>query len=580
MKDLLKKIQENTASVAVLGLGYVGLPLAVQAALQGYLVFGVDTKCILIKRLLSGKSHIKGVYDRQLKAAQDIEKLKIYHLGDFISPKNKLECPDIFVVTVPTPLNRYKTPNLRPMSLAAKTINIFRKKYENKLFLTIVESTVYPGLTRELILEKMRKSSKKPAYVVYSPERLDPGNEFRQEAKKVIGSENRDAIALARAFFEKLFKNVFTCDTLEEAEAVKVLENAYRFLSCLFANKVAEECQKREMDAWSILRWTKRDFGELPEYLMKIAKFVIDFKSLTFRSIISFLGLDPNHLVERCVECRFSKVLEKDKLITLDNSFSDLNIHYARVGDCFRCMTAIYIANMLSYLKFDHINESRVLEGISTKPYGLGVCYPGPGVGGHCIPIDPMYLLWRAEQLKLEWPTLQQCFEYNSKILPRYIVNLVNSSITKYGLNAKECFFIILGVSYKKNVPDIRSTPSYKIILELVRELRSPKKIYYFDPVFDEYSAKILGPKSFTIIESNIKISGLSEAAFRGLVNSDINSCILILCDHDDFNKSNGAYDWLSNSNSNSCVTIDLVGAFERNKLSSPKKLFIWGGNG
>ena len=360
--------------LGVIGLGYVGLPLAVESCNSGLKVFGYDNNSSKVESLKKGTSPIEDISDVSLQDA--LEKGLIVSN----SPKELIDCEHI-VISVPTPLTDYQ-PDLSYVKAAARTIaeNISKEQ------VIILESTTYPGTTIEVLIPEIESISKlkagKDFYVGYSPERIDPGNKtwnFKNTPKIVSGIDETSASKI-KTFYEKIIDEVVLVSGTKEAEMVKLLENTYRHVNIAFINELAILCNMLEIDIWE------------------------------------------------------------------------------------------------------------VIEAAKTKPFGFESFRPGPGVGGHCIPIDPNYLSFKTRQIGKPVRFVELAQEINNT-MPTYIVSRILEMMNSLQKPMKNSNILILGVAYKKDISDIRESPSIKIIENLHSK---GVNVSYYDPFVD--SLKLNAP--------------------------------------------------------------------------------------
>lgn len=361
-KILKSRIESKKAKICVVGLGYVGLPLAVNFAKKGFLVYGYDKSLSRIKRLKTGKQYIVDVDPEQT--------LKLIKEDKFLpgSWPEIIRQADVIIICVPTPLRKVKTPDVSFVKQAAKTI----KKYLRAGQLIILESTSYPATTREVVLPELKKSrlkEEKDFFLCFSPERVNPGDKKYPITKipKVIGGLSPQSTTLAKSLYSKIIKKVHPVSSPEVAETSKLLENTYRLVNIALVSEFTMVAEKLGIDIWE------------------------------------------------------------------------------------------------------------VIEAAKTKPFGFMPFYPGPGIGGHCIPCDPRFLSWKAKKMGFKTKMVDLA-SYMNHFMPQYVVerleHLVETDIAK----AK---FLILGVTYKKDVKDLRESPA----LEIIEKLQGKgAKVSYFDP--------------------------------------------------------------------------------------------------
>jgi UDP-N-acetyl-D-glucosamine dehydrogenase len=370
MTNLKKKILEKTACVGVIGLGYVGLPLVKAAFGQHFRVIGFDVDQQKIDKLNKGKSYIKHIPEGFIQQLAQSD--RFLPTNDF----SKIKDVDIVLICVPTPLTRYRDPD---MSYVVKTTQAIAP-YLRKDQLIILESTTYPGTSEEVIkpvLEATGLKSGVDFYLSYSPEREDPGNPNFDTASipKVVGADGAVALDLANTFYQQLTIATVPVSSLATAEAVKLTENIFRCINIALVNELKIVFTAMGIDIWE------------------------------------------------------------------------------------------------------------VIEAAKTKPFGYMPFYPGPGLGGHCIPIDPFYLTWKAREYGLNTRFIELAGEINTS-MPTYVVSRLAEALDQKfskGLNGAK--ILIVGMAYKKNVDDIRESPAFVIIEHLQNR---GAKVSYYDPYVPE----------------------------------------------------------------------------------------------
>ena len=373
--------------ICVVGLGYVGLPLAIAFQSKGFDVFGYDTHEDKVKDLCKGK------YPFLVDTLCVPTPLKVT-----TNPEDCLPSSDFVIICVPTPLQEDNTPNLSYIQSATRTIKNYLKKGQT----IILESTTYPGTTEEVIkpiLEETGLKAGEDFCLAYSPERIDPGNKKYpiEKIPKVVGAINDKCARRVKELYENIIEEVMIVDDIKTAESVKIVENVFRAVNISLINELA--------------------------------------------------------------------------------------LLFEKIG----------------------VNTFDVIKAASTKPFGFMPFYPGPGVGGHCIPVDPFYLSWKAKQYGLNAEFIELAGKLSQK-MPMHVVELIEANLNK------EQKILILGVAYKKNVSDIRNTPAKSIIRKL---LENGWDVKYFDPYVKEFE----GLKS----EDNLE---------RAIEEND---CIVLITDHDYF---------------------------------------------
>lgn len=365
LKDLKQRIARKKARVAVIGLGYVGLPLAVSFAKKGLSVYGVDLDVKKVSGLNRGHSHILDVPSEEVKK---LVRAKLFHATcDYAA----LSQCDAVVICVPTPLNKKREPDLSYIIGAAGKIARYLKRGQ----LVVLESTTYPGTTDEELLPLFEKSGLKAErdfFLAFSPERVDPGNALFDTVSipKVVGGVGPVSLEAAKALYGSVMKKVVGVSSAKTAEMVKLLENSFRSVNIAFINEMAIISHRLGVDIWE------------------------------------------------------------------------------------------------------------VIEAAKTKPFGFMPFYPGPGTGGHCLPIDPLYLSWKSKSHGFEARVIELASELN-KAMPWHIVERVSEILGRDKRTLKGSSVLVLGVAYKKNVDDPRESPALDVIEHLLGE---GARVSYSDP--------------------------------------------------------------------------------------------------
>ena len=362
---LEQKLERRTARLAVIGLGYVGLPLAIECAKAGFTVYGIDVDGGKVAQLKKGRSYVGDVPAGDVaRAVRD---------GRFIPTTDfaVLRKADTVNICVPTPLNKTKDPDVSYIVAAADEVARYLKKGQ----LVILESTTYPGTTDELILPRLTARGMtvgKDFYLAFSPERVDPGNPVYQTRNipKVVGGVTPRCTKMASLLYRQTLESVIPVSSTRVAEMVKLLENTFRSVNIGLANETALLCDRLGIDVWE------------------------------------------------------------------------------------------------------------VIDAAATKPFGFMPFYPGPGLGGHCIPIDPFYLSWKAKLSGFEARFIELAGQVNGH-MPEHVVRRVVEALNRRGRAVKGSRILILGVSYKANIDDTRESPSLDLI-ELLEELGA--RVEYSDP--------------------------------------------------------------------------------------------------
>jgi len=363
---IIRRIEARAFNMGIIGLGYVGIPLALAAVRAKFAVLGFDIDTERVAQLNNGISSIKHIPSEDI--AQAVSAGQFVATADF----NKIKDVDAIIICVPTPLTRNREPDLSFVESTARSI----APHLRKGHLISLESTTYPGTTNEVlrpIFEATGLRSGKDFYLAFSPEREDPGNpQFGTTTiPKVVGGDGLDALAVADALYSKLVVKTVPVSSTATAEAVKLTENIFRSVNIALVN--------------------------------------------------------------------------------------ELKVIYAAMG----------------------IDVWEVIDAAKTKPFGFMPFYPGPGLGGHCIPIDPFYLSWKAREFEINTRFIELAGEINSG-MPRLVVEKLAAALDRYfqrGLNGSR--ILLLGLAYKKNVDDIRESPSLRLI-ELIEERGA--RVDYHDP--------------------------------------------------------------------------------------------------
>ena len=363
--SLLDKIKNRSAVIGVVGLGYVGLPLAVLQAKTGYRVIGVDEVAEKVDRVSRGENYISDVDNAELKEAVRAGRLSA--TSDFAA----LRGCDIVMICVPTPLTKNKEPDISAVVSVTKQL----AKHVHPDMLVVLESTTYPGTTEEVMLPILTGGGLKVGqdiYLAFSPERVDPGNRsFKtHNTFKLVGGVTPACLTAARTFYEQSIVKIFPVSSPRVAEMTKVFENVFRSVNIALVNELAILCDR--------------------------------------------MGL----------------------------------------------------------------NVYEVIDAAATKNFGFMPFYPGPGVGGHCIPLDPYYLAWKSKEYDVHARFIELAGEINEG-MPYYVLAKIQRLLNQHGhcLNGSEV--LVLGVTYKADVADWRETPAIKVMELLQRE---KAKLVYADP--------------------------------------------------------------------------------------------------
>ncbi len=437
--QLLSKIYDHSATVAIIGLGYVGLPLAVAFAESGFPVVGIDVDPAKVDAINQGRSYISDIPSDRLAQVTVNPALAINHspIHQFTinhSPPSRLTATtdysllahcDVAIICVPTPLNKTRDPDVRFLIAAGESV----AQHIHPGMLVVLESTTYPGTTEELLLpmleegirgsegqkdggsEEQRAEVGADFFLAFSPERIDPGRTdwTVENTPKVVGGMTPACLEVATALYQQAVDRVVPVSSPAAAEMTKLLENTFRAVNIALVNEVAIMCDKLGIDVWE------------------------------------------------------------------------------------------------------------VVDAAATKPYGFMKFTPGPGVGGHCIPLDPHYLSWKLKTLNYNARFIQLAGEINSD-MPRYWVEKVVDALNQAGKPLKGSNVLVLGVAYKKDVDDVRESPALDII-ELLRQKGAD--VRYHDPYVAEFAHNGHGLRS----EPDLA---------QALAAAD---CVIVVTDH-------SVYDW------------------------------------
>jgi len=374
MKNLIDKINNKSAKVGVVGLGYVGLPLALEKAKVGYHVTGFDIQNTRVDMVNSGYNYIGDIIDEEFKKAIN-DKMLIATM-DY----GKIADLDVVTICVPTPLDEHYQPDISYVESSTKEI----AKYLHRGMLVVLESTTYPGTTREVVLPILEGTGLKCGedfYLAFSPERVDPGNKIynTKNTPKVVGGITKDCTEVAASLYRIVLEGeIHSVSSPEVAEMEKILENSYRNVNIALANEMAILCDRMGIDVWE------------------------------------------------------------------------------------------------------------VIDAAKTKPYGFQAFYPGPGVGGHCIPIDPFYLTWKAREYDYHTRLIEVAGEINN-YMPEYTVERAMKLLNEEGKPLKGSTVMLLGVAYKQDIDDIRESAALKVIENLEKY---GANVIYNDPYIPEFKDK------------------------------------------------------------------------------------------
>ncbi|MDF2546945.1 MAG: nucleotide sugar dehydrogenase [Anaerosolibacter sp.] len=366
---LMQKIRDKEAIIAVVGLGYVGLPMAIAIANAGYKVLGIDISEERIDTLNKGISYIIDIENEEIEKV--INKM-LFTCKDF----SVLSSADVINICVPTPLDQLEKPDV---SHVEDVINQLIKYMRNET-LIILTSTTYPGTTEELIIQRIEEETHYKVgsdfFACFSPERINPGSvDFKTtNTPRVIGGATSICLDLGVALYSKFTEFIFPVRSLKVAEMSKLLENSFRFINITMINELALICDEMNINVWE------------------------------------------------------------------------------------------------------------VIEAASTKPYGFMPFFPGPGIGGHCIPVDPIYLLWKAKSYNIDCRFIELADQTNRK-MSTYIVKKVLEILKTAEVVPIDAIVYVIGITYKKDIDDLRESPA----LEIMQQLMNNKiHVRYYDPYIDQ----------------------------------------------------------------------------------------------
>ena len=399
----LQKIKEKKAHIGIIGLGYVGLPLAIEFCKTGFQVTGLDIDQEKIDLLSQGKSYIKHISGEKIKCLNKEGKFK------GTTNHNLIRHLDCILICVPTPLNKNREPDMSYIISTAQKIAPHILKNQ----LIVLESTTFPGTTLEVLIPELEEGSglkaNKDIFVAYSPEREDPNNKKYSIATtpKVIGADDPKSLELADSLYSFIVNKTVLVSGTKVAEATKLTENVFRAVNIALVNELKVIYEKMGIDVWE------------------------------------------------------------------------------------------------------------VIEACSTKPFGFMPFYPGPGLGGHCIPIDPFYLTWKAREHGITTRFIELAGEINT-LMPDYVIQKIIFALNREGKSLKNSRILLLGLAYKKNVDDTRESVTFKI-MELLEEKDAVTD--YNDP----YIPKIKPTRKYK------QFAGKKSIPLENINQYD---CVVILTDH------------------------------------------------
>ncbi|MBI5575235.1 MAG: nucleotide sugar dehydrogenase [Deltaproteobacteria bacterium] len=402
--NLLSRLKRKNFTAAVIGLGYVGLPLAVEYADAGIQVIGIDVDGVKVRTIRAGKSYIGDIPSESIAAAVEAGLLRA--TTDF----SALAEADTVNICVPTPLRKTKDPDLSYIVNAAEQV----VKYLHKDMLIVLESTTYPGTTDEVLVPMFEQKGFKVGrdiFLAFSPERVDPGNAqyTTKNIPKVVGGVTPKCSKMAATLYGGVLQNVHPVSCSSVAEMVKLLENTFRSVNIGLVNEIALMCDRMGIDVWE------------------------------------------------------------------------------------------------------------VIDAAKTKPFGFMPFYPGPGIGGHCIPLDPFYLSWKAKQFGFESRFIELAGVINAQ-MPHFVVGKVGDALNRFRKSINGAKILVLGVAYKKNISDVRESPALDILQLLMKKGAILSYSDPFVPELNEHGIRMKGEK-------------FSAATLRKA------DCVVLVTDHEQFDR-------------------------------------------
>jgi UDP-N-acetyl-D-glucosamine dehydrogenase len=411
-EQLMEKINNKSLTMGVVGLGYVGLPLAVEKAKAGYKTIGFDVQKEKVDQVNRGENYIGDVVNEDLQEIVESGYLKATSDFSFVADV------DFIAICVPTPLDKYQQPNVSYLKTSSQDI----AKHLTKGTVVVLESTTYPGTTEELIKPILEEGSGlicgEDFYLGFSPERVDPGNkQFKtKNTPKVVGAIGEDAKEVIAAVYSSVLDGeVHTVSSPAVAEMEKILENTYRNINIGLVNELAILCHKMEIDIWE------------------------------------------------------------------------------------------------------------VIDAAKTKPYGFQAFYPGPGLGGHCIPLDPYYLSWKAREFDFHTSMIESSMMINDR-MPEYTVDRAIEILNAHKKAMNGSKILALGVAYKADIDDYRESPALDVIDQMIRK---GAEVDFYDPLISQYKFKgekhqglISMPSDLSKFDLVILLSSNSEFDYNRIANT------------------------------------------------------------
>lgn len=413
-----------TTQIAVIGLGYVGLPLATLFHKSGYNVVGIDIDARKLECLEKGTSYLSDYSD------EDMQKLTASKRFRFSNDFKEIETAHAIILCVPTPLRNHQDPDLSFLESAAQAMLPHLRHGQ----LVVLESSTFPGTTEEVLVPLLEESGLKVGmdlFLGYSPERIDPGNvDYElEDIAKVVSGVSKACLQKVQVVYGKAFTSLVPVDNTRVAEMTKILENTQRLINISFMNEMSQICHELGIDIW------------------------------------------------------------------------------------------------------------QVIEAASTKPYGFTPYYPGPGIGGHCIPVDPLYLKWKANEQKLHTPFIDLAKKVNDK-QPMYVVDRLEKAL---GSGKKNPSVLLVGLTYKKDVNDVRESVSLPVMEELIKR---GWNVEYYDPFVQDitlqgktYHSTSFDQKKLSSYDAAIILTDHSQIDYSALIKGvsllfDTRNCIKGTYDH------------------------------------------------
>ena len=406
MHQFLEQIEKRSVRIGIVGLGYVGLPLAVAFARAGFKVTGLDVDEARVERLRAGESYIGDVESAAVAEQVDAGRFTATTEAKVIADL------DAVIICVPTPLSKTRDPDVSYILAAADEIS----RHFHPGMLIVMESTTYPGTTEEVLLPSLRVNGAEAGedfFLAFSPERIDPGNQVYtlENTPKIVGGHTPDCGRVAEAFYRTICEEVHRVSSCRAAEMVKLLENTFRAVNIALVNEVAMMCDRLEIDTWD------------------------------------------------------------------------------------------------------------VINAAATKPFGYMKFYPGPGLGGHCIPVDPHYLTWKLRTLDYQARLVELASEINAA-MPEHVVHMVSDALNEESKAVKGSRVLVLGVAYKRDINDVRESPA----VDIIRLLAARGAIVdYSDPYVPELTDGFEAPMK--------SVEGTPQ------ICADYD-CVVVCTDHSDFDWS------------------------------------------